>query len=591
MAQTKETLEAKRLLTPIIEPEKPRKQYAVFDIETAGLGGKFIVSGFVYENQPTRVLYQHSVKELTREIIRRNNRNRIIYAHNGGEYDFKYVIDNIRETLLDEGFEIHPILGGGNRVIAVKIKRDKNVWELRDSFALLPASLKALTAKYAPEYQKLNIGLENGVLFDPTNKEHMQYLRLDCIGLLQTLIKFDSEIMRHFGVHTQMTAASTGIRALRRTLTDGHWRQRETVEKYARMAYYGGLTFILDANKQTDTVSVDINSSYPAAYRENLPVHSPFHTNVYYPDLDGFYRVKVKTPRIQLPIIPKRDKNFVYWANGTFETVVSAIEIEYASTLGYDFTIIDGYVFEDSAPVLADFSRICEQKRAELKGTSAEHAIKLLQNAIYGKMGARSVVDRMAVSGIEQDDMTPAIDETTGNIIDGIYISKEEISAAYMQIQWAAYITARARIALHRAVCDIGINNVYYGDTDSIKASKESVAASNISIGNNYGQFKIDDQYTWFNAYGPKFYAGETIDGKISIRAKGIPKKLLTYDELSRHLDGEQVQFVWESVNSTRSVLLHNKPYVETRNRRFSELTNSKNWRLQPDGRVWPIDL
>jgi len=110
----------------------------------------------------------------------------IVYAHNGGKFDFHYLSDGINPD--------SSILVIAGRLVKCEI----GTAELRDSYSILPFALG--------QYQKTEI--EYWKLHKLYRAEYMQeirdYLKSDCVNLANLVSAFISE----YGLHiTQATAA------------------------------------------------------------------------------------------------------------------------------------------------------------------------------------------------------------------------------------------------------------------------------------------------------------------------------------------------------------------------------------------------
>jgi hypothetical protein len=89
---------------------------------------------------------------------------------------------------------------------------------------------------------------------------------------------------------------------------------------------------------------------------------------------------------------------------------------------------------------------------------------------------------------------------------------------------WPAYITARARIYLHKLLTEIKSNGnkLLYCDTDSVifKGSTKG-----LKLSNELGSFKLEGTFKSFNAKGAKIYKYRKMDNETVVKCKGVPSK------------------------------------------------------------------
>ena len=121
------------------------KDRAVFDIESNNWID-FLVLGF-FDGE----YYQSfsNIKLFLNFLNKRKYRGFTIYAHNGGKFDFLFII----EEMFNKGWNLEFIERGG-RIIAIKVKTNNSYFTFSDSYALLPASLKNLGINFDVEHKK-----------------------------------------------------------------------------------------------------------------------------------------------------------------------------------------------------------------------------------------------------------------------------------------------------------------------------------------------------------------------------------------------------------------------------------------------------
>lgn len=173
----------------------------------------------------------------------RHSQEWIIYAHNGGKFDYMYLL---------------PYISGNMRVINGRIVSAKLCGhEIRDSYSIMPFPLR--------DYKKDDIDyakLERAVR-EKHKEEIVGYLKGDCVYLRELVHTFHEE----FG-QKKLTIGSTAMGQIK----ERHPFERTTLafdRVFRPDFFYGGrvecfMSGVIDA----PVTIVDINSAYPAAMRD-----------------------------------------------------------------------------------------------------------------------------------------------------------------------------------------------------------------------------------------------------------------------------------------------------------------------------------
>jgi hypothetical protein len=210
--------------------------------------------------------------------------------------------------------------------------------------------------------------------------------------------------------------------------------------------------------------------------------------------------------------------------------------------------------------------------------------------------------------------LIPLTNPDNGDIIEGIYVGHEETDSPYMLPHWGALITAHQRVYLMGFIETMyarGSNSVY-ADTDSIKCEINIIMSvvhdGTVPIGNEYGQFKVEDICQSFTVIGGKCYYGTTAEGKVVLKAKGIPNNRLkplaerVFLQAVKDLNSPMIvgtkakrqetlekgiEFV--GVKSVISIIKENS-YVrpEIHRRKITDIRNSWAWHVDEDLNIRP---
>lgn len=563
-----------------IQNEELSIRIGAFDFETQGLGGDLLCATWYIDGMVEPQIILGEPDFIANEIVHIFEIYPKVrwYAHNA-QYDWRYIID-----ILIEKYEhsLQFLMRSETDVFVIKT----HLFELVDSYAVFPQSLKKMSELFDPDNGKMEI--DDIANFNVNNPKHIEYAKRDALTLVKSLINYDKTIYQIFGTHIGYTIASTAIKAWRRTINESYFKP-EKIDEFVRTAYFGGLVALSTNKVLHDVYTYDINSSYPYTMREfGVPYGSYAITKYLQKDLLGIYHVLIETPKdLVFPILPKRIKkgksDFIVWAQGTFETTVTNIELEFALKHGYKILEIKkGIVWNEHIFPFGDFVDLCERTRWKHKNTPLESVAKLIQNSVYGKFGSKTERSKMFIPQ-KDSDYLGAIPWGTS---EKLWIRTEEAENILALPQWAVFITAQARLNLLEKIYELGVENVIYCDTDSITTTKKMSAKY---IGNAYGQFKLEKTWNSFRAIAPKVYVGDEKDNGMMGAIKGIPKRKLTesdYIELSKR--GNIVADL-SILPSFKSFVKGNRETKEMK-RKSTDIANSQTWKII-GGNITPITL
>ncbi len=506
-------------LTPI-KPNLRVNKFCTYDIE-GNNWRNFLMGGFFDGKE-----YKHfnSLDELAAHMLRKKNCWKVIYAHFGGGYDHRFILDWIwhnRPGLKVKIIEIH-----GNIIGLNVFTEDKKLhWRFYDSYQVIKGSLDTLTKLFKVEHLKLTGTVDYENMQDtPKTRE---YLKNDVIGLYEVIEEFYKLPMLQ-GVGHKMTTSSLALNIYRLRYMKDEWplyKLPEDKEIFVRKGYYGGRNEIF-IMKGRNVREYDINSMYVFAMLNPLPYGSKGTWVKKYPlyntDICGFIFARVRCPDdMHIPILPYRHKGKLLFPKGEFEGVFFSKELEYAHKLGYK--IVEQYksLIFPAAPILAEYAWSCWQIRQDNpkdpetgQDNPLNMTAKLFGNGIYGKFAQHR----------EREILTQDIDfneaaESGFKLVMPEYnlwrVPSFDDSPAILP-HISAAITAYSRICLHEYL-NVYPEKVVYCDTDSVFIEDEELPS-----GGDLGELKFEGHHKHFIALQPKFYYKESLEGKIKIRAKGF---------------------------------------------------------------------
>lgn len=479
----------------------------------------------------------------------------IIYAHNGGKFDFFY--------LLELNALQNPALLISNRIVKCKIG---NIHELRDSYAILPLPLSKLGAKLEIAYEKMERGER-----EKHKKEIRKYLKADCTVLWELVEKFYT---RYDGA---LTVGAMAIKELRK-LHDVRKLDR-THDNIFRPYYFGGRVScfevgIIDAPEGKSFKFFDVNSMYPEAMANyehplgnfyiNLADDKNNKLNWKTGELRGFggmYFIKfVGTNKQALPIRCPTTKGLSFeQTHGEFYVTSHELKVALELSLVKIEKVLQIYVpcSTQNFRLFVD-TYMHEKVQAKLDGRSADETFaKLTLNSAYGKFATD--VDKFKSYFLfdtwnddqhteflewkteqENEGNEPTLENNLGRF--EIWACKAPDEKGFFDVAVAASITGAARSILLRAIAEA--ERPIYCDTDSLLC----LEINNVPISDTQlGAWKFEGSTLRALIAGKKLYACRLNEldksgvPKIKLASKGAK---LTYDDVEKICKGEAVLWV-----------------------------------------------
>lgn len=513
--------------------------------------------------------------------------DRTIFAHNGGAFDFNFVLQYVVKEGGNSHFRIKNVLPRGSSFLSIEIQRiyrdasgivEGPLLTFRDSLALLPFSLRSLTESFKTECAKGEWDHENDFKRRDDPKL-LEYLRADCIGLYQVLDKyFNWPLIRESGV--SFTVASQALKIFRTTLKERLHGCNPYVDSFVRKAYFGGRTEIFrpyfltknpvyhdmmknsetwtkeqwkiydeEMEKNTDRLDCwDINSLYPSVMRDfEFPGKFKKWSFKYDPKSLGFWECQVTVPEnLYVPPlgtlihIDKKTKKVtrVYdssqgkfiFPTGNFEGVWTTHEIEYARKLGCKIKTGKGAIFESAGFLFRDFiNELYEKRKASAKDSVDSFICKLIMNSSYGRFGLNLLREQLVIDNGDEGGSDTAYEFETGEYVNGKpvvfrFIKEKKIIQSFTNVAIAAYVTSYARLRMHAHYMKHQ-DRLYYTDTDSAYIKHDPSMKSSHEL----GDFKYEYSGAEMCSFLPKTYALAGITGLKDkkgdlIRAKAVIK-------------------------------------------------------------------
>lgn len=450
----------------------------------------------------------------------------VVYFHNL-KFDFSY----LQYYLINNNIEYEVCEKAG---VIYNIKINKCL--IRDSLNFMPMTLEEVGNNYCTKYKKTSIDYEVYEGHKATQQE-IDYCINDCRVLEEGLSNyFDTirEVLEEAGCYKtlknfnkRMTNAGIAFDAFKELSNFVKCCPKTTIADYElfKPAYKGGYVFSRPCGIVSNVQMIDDNSMYPFIYSTiEMPIGRPITCNSLSEcEKFTFYIVKLKV-RYELkegyiPIIgggvgKYGGINYKASSNGEWEDlVVCSTDLELIKRYyNIDIYFIWGRGFETQKEFFKEYADLFIKFKNKYKGIKRAVA-KVFLNSPYGKTAMNGMEEKKKYYIDENDKQVKS--EVVG------YSVEESI---YQYLPIAIAITAGARHLLLSTAEQIGFDNVYYMDTDSIKY--KSVPVPFKFDPDTLGAWKDEGLCKYFKTIAPKKYAYYE-NYKISFTCAGFNKKTL----------------------------------------------------------------
>lgn len=574
-----------KFLKPL-DPKNVSKPHCTFDIES-NKWTQFEMAGF-YDG--VKYTLCPSIDDLFDCILTERNRNRVIFAHNGGRFDFLFLMEHLKNVRNKEC----RFITQGPRVTALKIAHGKRGWiTLQDSYTLLAYNLDELCKVFEPSTVKLTgtIDFERERV-DKNNPLHLQYLRADCIALWEIIQKYRGlPFVRDVGL--KLTRSSVGLAAWRTTLKEPIRVTPRKVQDFSRDAYAGGRCEIFRQHLENG-VSVDVTSLYPAMMLKPLPVEWLGEAKGI--EDFGFHDVTVEVPECYIPILWKKLEGKLIFPTGIFRGKYFSEEIHLAISQGAKIIKYHGgHRFTERTDLFSEYIQGCFRMRQE---NPYPHPLNILgkdlANHCYGKTAEREEKKSLIKLDMGNPSSWPKsfqvfhsdkMFQRTG------FVQIEKVHRSpHMLCHIAAAITAHGRCHMARSIYLPEWETIAYTDTDSGKLRSEIPATP--GLGGLKREYPIKRGFYLL----PKGYYEELPDGKIIKKLKGFSRKALesiTWDTfqsgkistMERKLGGFRSSLIRE--NTFLSLLDQRKSVInEYSKRKILKGGETRPWEITKEGKI-----
>lgn len=466
------------------------------------------------------------VKSVIAEIMRWDG---IIYAHNGGKFDFHYLLPYLPRKRIERFLAIN------GRIVQIKFSAGP---DLRDSYALIPRGLREW-AKDDIDYSKLEFTCR-----EHYKSEIISYLRKDTEYLHEMVEAF----VGSYGLH--LTLASAAFNILHKDFDVPRTNISESMDaKYRKYYFAGRVEYYGLGNLGGGYSCVDINSSFPWSMTQNhwTGVECVSHCTIPNKHLEqSFFRISAASTGA----FPWRnyDGGVIFPADGVKrEFFITGWEFQAARDLGllYDCQLIQVHTplaTRNYERFISYFYKI--KQRADNAGNKGERLFaKLLMNSGYGKFGMDiREFEELALCDWREPPTPNGWEVERDDQALGLTLYKRPSPPGrnkFNNVCVAASITGCSRALLMKA--KERCKGVVYTDTDSLIAKD----VSGIKIGDNLGEWKLEHEFDSLYIGGKKLYCGRDKNtGKWKTASKGVK---LSHEEIIRVAEGFPVRYEFEA--------------------------------------------
>lgn len=433
--------------------------------------------------------------------------NAIIYAHNGGKFDWHFITDYF------EPFEPVMIISG--RIAKFKI----GGVEFRDSYNILPIPLSAWE-KDEFDYSILEPEERN----KPQNKIKISnYLRNDCVYLFDMV----SNYIERYGAN--LTQAGTALKVWEKIADVKAPKTNKSFYEELSPFYYGGRVECFKSGIiENDFKVIDINSAYPFAMKHLHPYGGDCDISDELPNSKAYTQRAFITIRcISRGAFPFRNKDGLVFPNDNKKRTYTVTGWEFLAAMETKtiekWTIIEVVTFRDSIrfdDYVDHFYAMKSEAKAKVDKAGYIFA-KLFLNNLYGKFAANpdnyneyTIVQPRFIEAAECDGYDYCADLGKWALCQK---PLDEEKARYYNIAVAASITGFVRAYLWKAInqCE----GVIYCDTDSIACRDTGILELDPE---KLGAWDVEANCDYGGVAGKKLYAFKTKTGEWKTASKGV---------------------------------------------------------------------
>jgi hypothetical protein len=507
----------------------------VYDIETENW--TTFVIGALYDGKNVEIFDHRKEREFAARLLTLTGE---VYAHNGGRFDHLWLLDAAYRFGLNRHAHV---MENSTGIIYL----DFGTVKFLDSYRLFPLSLRKLTNGAKRSLSDLcKCGKDCGgycaitrAMPAPIRARVTDYLIADVRELWDALGHFQ-RVASECGISLGITIGGTAWKSASKELGLDPQPYDDNVNqwRFVRQGYFGGRVELF-RTQAAQGYQYDVNSMYPAKIA-TVPLPLDFKGKVfgraasaaYSNSIPGIYRASVTVPDYFIPPLPYRsEKGRILYPTGKICGTWALPELEYAESLGARVEYVsEAAIFKRSAIIFEPWVTRLFNVRMKYGKDSREGAwLKWILNSLTGKFGTKVTQRSYFIDPcFNKNCKLKECRKTSGHGLNccgnpatsRVWYSEFERIQHCAHVEWAAYLTAHARITLHKGLTEGNQDDAIYCDTDSVFAKCER----RNNVGNGLGQWHFEGRFDNFVALAPKVYFYHLCTKQSpTLKAKGIP--------------------------------------------------------------------
>lgn len=469
---------------------KAKKKIAVIDAETDPFQFGRVPEPFAWEfysDDRTEVFWGDDCTERLIEFLESLPDEHMIYAHNGGKFDFHFL----------HGYIENPVKIINSRIVSCQLGKHT----MRDSLAIIPVPLKRF---FKGSKGEINYHCMEREHRENYKNEILEYLHLDCVSLHKVVCAF----LDRFGPKLTVGSAAMTELIKRHDFEKMTPAQDEGFRKF----YYGGRVECFKHGIIKGPLKMyDVNSEYPAAMKNSVhPIGVGFHHVRYMPD-DFEIPFFIEFTGENRGALPSKLEDGSLTFNLEYGRF-AACSHELAVAMKYGLVRIDDIHMVYLADRYSNFETFVddfykEKVSAKLEGDEVgEMFAKFMLNSAYGKFGSNP--ENFEDWYINRDFGNDEALMANGYALKVEYEEFElwarpasNADNSYFNVATAASITSAARAILLEGIQHA--TDPIYCDTDSLLCRDFSGEVSSTIL----GAWKLEKEAPEAAVAGKKLYA------------------------------------------------------------------------------------
>jgi hypothetical protein len=348
----------------------------------------------------------------------------------------------------------------------------------------------------------------------------LDYLARDVVTLRDVLVAFAKQSRGLGLLRTPGLPCTIGSMALKAWVAG--WQPAEVVASlegpvatFTRKCVSGGRVEVFRPGYHRGVRVYDINSLYPyAATVQPVPVTpAGFWCHDYQFGRVGVYKVAYSQKDRSAPAILCEGHQPTWEGEGYH----CSPELDILVRGGGKIDVMSGYVFTDTATVLAPFFTTTYGQRLATAVPGERYVLKMIMNNLIGKFIQRPMRNGYAVLDAAEVLARIRKGEAVYPLGGNLYRLAAELPPYRLpgaNPAWGALVLSRARAVLYPHLCNSG---VIYTDTDSV----HTTGAFAGTVGAGLGEWKVEHEGEGIYL-GRKLYALRDAQHKVKMVAKGV---------------------------------------------------------------------